>query len=478
MFDTISRRAAVASLCLSVAVTPSTLHAQDHGAGAAAVAAIAPSYVLQMEGQSDHPWVWRVSGGSELVEIEAERRVGPYPVDGGEPETEWETEMFAGPALGGVPHTIEDNFGVLVPALEPAPPGVESGEVVQTELGGMAYDSVRWHVTRGDRDQSVDGRDTEHWVLTVVSSGQMEDGSGGEIAFLSSGKADLWMDPSLPFSIVPFSVARGSGFPLGVLDPAAARSARDAVLPELRQRGLLMRAEVSARQERHIEGFSGPMTLEGDDVVVTVSDVRVDGAPFDGAAGEAEDGPLTRLVRLDAARASALTASGYMASVCEMATGMSASSRASGMVSGMQLEGGAVVARGDGAFRLAIATPVAPDSDLACVVALAPGVAGTGPLEAALPDVTSLRSGPPAGQAWMAAVLVDAQTGTRSIFVAESGSLDLAEVGPEQVEGSVSLSGWTLVVEGAADGDPNAGASSSLVEGASVDVSFTALEGS
>jgi hypothetical protein len=362
------------------------------------------------------------------------------------------------------------------------PPNLESGEVVHTDAGASAYDSVRWDLTRGERDEAIDGREAEHWVLTVNASGRKMLDEDTADPFESTGRADLWFDPALPFSAVPFAVARGSGFPLATMDPGAARFALREALPELRERGLLLRAEISSTQRHYMEGMDEPFTSGPDATVLTVSDIRPDGSPHEGSDApedrSARESTLDRYVQLGAERADALTMSEHLFSACPIAGGaMPEASSARGTVAGTPIEAGAVSsgAFGDDETMCIVVTNFeAGTPELFFLVAVAPRSAGAGSYQAIVPDMEALRSGAPqAGRAWVAVMGENMETGARSMLVAESGSLVLENLAADRTEGSIILRGW--MVGRTPDAEEAAGAMTTLSENSEVEISFVAL---
>ena len=427
---------------------------------------VAPSYTLVMEGQSSEPWRWLVSGGSDVVGIYGEQK--SWAPDGsGEQIVEWELRMLAGPALQGVPHQIDDDWSTLVPALAAPPADVESGNFVATDMGPTAYDSIRWDLTRGEDDRAVDGRNAQHWILTVNSWLRQEAGES-VVPMESKGRADLWFDSELPFSSVPFAVARGSGFPLGVIDPPASRLVRQQALPELRELGLLLRAEITDSQLRFMEGLDGPMTLGPQETVVSVSEVQPDGARVAEVA-DAEPVALSDYVRLDADRAEALEISQFLTSVCRVAFPAKDGSSADGTVAGTAMNwAGSGFAREAGeATRIAAVTP-REAREQACVIGVTPRDAGVGNYAATSPVRTRIRdAGPEAKSAWVTVAGGDAETRTRSMLIAESGTLTIDSLTDERATGTFALTGWMIAAP--------EGGTATLTEDAEVNVSFVAL---
>lgn len=437
------------------------------GPAAAQEELVAPSYTLQYEGQNTNPWIWIVSGGSDVVGVYGEQK--SWAPDGsGEEIVEWDLRMLAGPALQGLPHEIDDDWWTLVPALADPPADVDGGDFVPTDMGPTAYDSIRWELTRGEDDRKVDGRDARHWVLTVNSWLRQQAGDD-EIPMESTSRADLWFDPALPFSAVPFAVARGGGFPLGVIDPPASRLVRQQAFPELRELGLLLRAELTDSQIRHVEGFDGPMTLGPQETVVSVYDVQPDGTSPTELA-DAEPVALSDYVQLDADRAEALEISQFLTSVCRVAVPPKEGSSAEGPVAGAPVDwAGAGFAREDGeALRIAAVTPPRGTTKQACLVAVAAADAGAGSYAAASPVRSRIRTaGPKPESAWVMVAGGDAETRSRWMFFPESGSLTLDAVTDAGISGDFALTGWMISVP---DGGP-----ATLAENAEVDVSFVAL---
>lgn len=459
-------RVSLVLACSTLVVATPQVAAQATGESTA-TDVVAPSYALQMEGQSSEPWRWLVSGGADVAGVYGEEK-SPAPDGNGEQIIEWELRMLAGPALDGVPMRIEDDWGILVPALSTPLENLESGEFMHTDLGPTAYDSVRWKLDRGDGDRTIDGRMGEHWVMTVDSWSRQKSGET-VIPMETTARAELWFDPTLPFSLAPFAVARGSGFPLGVMDAAVSHHVLRESLPMLRERGLLLRAEISARQLRHIEGLDGPMTLGPEETTLEVSDVRPDGSSYEGLDDAKAD--LGSFVVLDAERAEALRISQYMIPACRIAAEASDASSGVGAVAGIPLEGRAAFAGGgDEALRIVVATPEEGTRNLACVVAVVPLGAEIGDYPATIPDMAGLRSrAPEPGFAWATVLTGDAETEARSIFVVEFGSVKIDAVATDRVTGRIALGGWLL-------SSPSNGPAT-LDEDARVDVSFVALPG-
>ena len=428
---------------------------------------VAPSYTLQYEGQNTNPWVWIVSGGADVVGVYGEQK--SWAPDGsGEEIVEWDLRMLAGPALQGLPHQIDDDWWTLVPALANPPGDIDGGDFVPTDMGPTAYDSIRWELTRGEDDRQVDGRDARHWILTVNSWLRQQAGED-VIPMESTSRADLWFDPALPFSDVPFAVARGGGFPLGVIDPPASRLVRQQAFPELRELGLLLRAELTDSQLRHVEGLDGPMTLGPQETVVSVSGVRPDGAS-PAELADAEPVALSDYVQLDADRAEALEISQFLTSVCRVAVPPKEGSSAEGSVGGTSVDwAGAGFAREAGeSLRIAAVTAPQDRTKQVCLVAVAAGDAGTGSYAATSPIRSRMRTeGPEPESVWVTVGGGDAEKRTRSMLIPESGTLTLDGVADEGVAGSFALTGWMISVP---EGGP-----ATLTENAEVDVSFVAL---
>ena len=454
-------------LALLHATAPGLMGQETDDSTDAGADGVAASYTLQYEGQNTNPWVWIVSGGSEVVGVYGELKT--WADDGSDEQIiEWDLRMLAGPGLQGRPHEIDDDWWTLVPALAAPPEDIEGGDFVPTDMGPTAYDSIHWELTRGDDDREVDGRDAQHWILTVNSWLRQQAGED-VIPMESTSRADLWFDPTLPFSAVPFAVARGGGFPLGVIDPPASRFVRERAFPELRERGLLLRAEFTDSQLRHVEGLDGPMTLGPQETIVSVYGVQSDGArPAE--LTDAEPLALTDYVRLNADRAEALEMSQYLTSICRVAVPPKEGSSAEGSVAGTPVGwAGAGFAREAGeSLRIAAVTPPQDRTKQACLVAVAAGDAGAGIYATTSPVRSRMRTeGPEPESAWVTVGGGDAETRTRSMLVAESGTLTLGDVTDEGISGSFALTGWMIEVP---EGGP-----ATLTENAEVDVSFVAL---
>ena len=428
---------------------------------------VAPSYTLQYEGQNTEPWIWIISGGTGVAGVYGELKT--WAGDGsGEQIIEWDLVMLAGPALQGRPHEIDDDWWTLVPALADPPAAIDGGDFVPTDMGPTAYDSIRWELIRGHDDRVVDGRNAEHWILTVNSWLRQQAGDD-VIPMESSSHADLWFDPTLPFSAVPFAVARGGGFPLGVIDPPASQLVRERALPELRELGLLMRAEFTDRQLRHVEGLDGPMTLGPQETVLSVADVQPDGlrpAPL----ADAEHAVLTNYARLDADRAEALELSQYLTSACRVAVPPKEGSRAEGSVAGIPVDwaGAGFASEAEESLRVAAVSPPQDRTKQVCLVAVAAGDAGAGRYAATSPVRSRMRAdGPQAESAWVMAAGGDAEARSRWMLVPESGALTLDGVTAGVISGSFAVTGWMIEVP---EGGP-----ATLTENAEVDISFVAL---
>lgn len=392
-----------------------------------------------------------------------------YAADGsGEEVVEYELRILSGPALYGMPHTIEDEWGVLVPAIGDAP-DVEGDEPVLSSGTAMAYDSIRWELRRGDRDESIAGRDTEHWVLTIDAWGVQSPGGDREMLVRNTGRGDLWFDPSLVFSAVPFAVARNSGFPLGVQDRAAALHVLHQALPELRERGLLLRAELSETGLAHVEGMDQPMEVGPNESTLRVDEVSVETGS---EAGPNTAHYLEQYVPLTSTQAADLEMAQRLMGGCAALRSIPEGSSASGTLADRNLAGGAVFAAADSEpLQLAIGTSLEAD-DLVCVVVAGPtGPPVAGTLEVDVPDLAGLMNGAPAnGRAWVTAVggPTDAP-GPGWIFVPESGTVEFAETGDGRLTGSLRLEGWQL-----AGPTPEGSAEGRLAEGVALDLSFSA----
>lgn len=426
-----------------------------------------PAYRLHIESQGSGPWVWRISGGAGIVEVHAEEQ--RYAADGsGDSVTELELRMLTGPALDGWPSTIDDEWGVLVPAIGD-PPDVASGEPVFSGGSVMAYDSIRWELRRGDRDETKAGRQAEHWMLTVGVWGVASPGEEMETRVELSGRGDLWFDPTLPFSAVPFA-AHNSGFPLGIMDPAASLHVLHEALPELRERGFLLRAELTETRLSHLEGLDQPMQQGPDESTVWVDEISPDA---DGGAGS--DDYLARYARLDATRTADLEMGTRLMWTCGAVEDISAASSATGTLAGASIEGGSVFLAEEGQpFQLVIGQ--GPEgAELICLAVTGPvGIPGPGTFETNVPDLRTFITGAPAaGTAWAMAVSgpSDAPQPT-SLFIPESGSLVIESASAERIEGRLDLDGWQIIRP------PDGGAGSTEVRtDVSVTVTFVALPG-
>lgn len=103
----------------------------------------------------------------------------------------------------------ERRMGLFIPFRDPG----KSAQEAQgwTSFGRpLHYDLFELDITRGDADRRIDGRDARHYTLNAEIIYREGDNPNGMRHLLES---DLWILPSLPYSEIPFSVARAYADP-------------------------------------------------------------------------------------------------------------------------------------------------------------------------------------------------------------------------------------------------------------------------
>jgi hypothetical protein len=426
--------------CLPIATTAESARAQDGSASAL-------SYGVTVENQGS-PWgEWLVTQGAEIAVARG--------VDSGEsggPGGPGDVLLVAGPAVGGLPSEPGEQ-GVLSTLFDPATglgPGYGKGSIYGS--GTAVVDSLRIELRKGGENETINGREARHHVLTARLWWRHLAEDGSETAVFETGTADLWFAPDLPFSWLPFAVhpmAPGLAFPLANSWPEVAWAAIAEYGERLEALGLLLRAQVHD-EVRPAENPDATTRLGGGEYerAVRLSEIAT--------AAEAPDAaPFSGLPRVSRARAAVLDMIFFLLEPCASLESVDAGVHQL-LASSPEAE---YLGGGPGALVLTdagiedshvVVAGVVRDGGGECTVLVLPGAdprPGTFQIDAPNPGFAGPGVAEPGSDdsALGLYVQLDAQNQTiNRVLVLESGQVRIDEAGPAGVSGRLEGRGWGL----------------------------------
>ncbi len=292
-------------------------------------------------------------------------------------------------------------------------------------------ESIDFKLERGDSDRSLEGRQAEHYVLTIeLKSRQINSGSEGPLDH-ATGRADLWAARDLPFSWLSYNSPNGYlwGLPLSFNYREATAHVASELTDELMELGLLLRAEI----ESTISGDGGfEMTFRRE---VSVGGLQAATEPLD----RAPFGPP--VISL----AKATTILGMM-----MAAGSSCEQGAASGVGSIEVssdgaQGIAATGRGwispdtQGGASSTLVLGTLSENEIRCVAVITePAGLQTGTYPVLSPEAPQAELSNRAGVVFL--------RGTRErmrMTILDSGSLTLSEAGSGELQATVDGKGWT-----------------------------------
>lgn len=146
---------------------------------------------------------------------------------------------------GAEPLMVQADQEQLVPAWT-AESEYSPGATVEGQSATLVLRDLNWEMIRGSSDRRVAGRPTRHYVVTasmkVLARPSRAFENLGPDSTLVTGRTDLWVDPSRPFSWAPFALWGSRA--LSLEQPVADAHLRRQLGPELAGLGFPLRMQV------------------------------------------------------------------------------------------------------------------------------------------------------------------------------------------------------------------------------------------